>query len=137
MDAWQAAVLAVVALLVGALLPAVIHLTQALRALRALEGPTRRALVAITATAERLDRLTAKLEEGGRVEHFLETIDALSRAATLLQETARVAMAVGAAVGPAVGAAVRAWRASADDGASSPGAANAPSPQPERQEAMP
>jgi hypothetical protein len=120
-DTWQAVMLAVVALLVGALLPALVQLTLALRAVRA--------------TAERLDRITARLEEGDRVDHALEAIDSLSRMVTRLQETTRVAAAVGAAVGPAVGAAVRAWRASQGDGASSPGGASDTPPESERKEA--
>ena len=121
MDAWQAVVLAVVALLVGALLPALVQLTLALRAVRG--------------TAERVDRLTARLEEGDRVDHLLQAIDSLSRMVTRLQETTRVAAAVGAAVGPAVGAAVRAWRSSQGDGASPPEGRGDTTPEPERKEA--
>jgi len=134
-DAWQGVMLAVVALLIGALLPALVQLTPTLRAWRATAERTERAVVAITATAERLDRLTARLEEGGRIEHFLQAIDSLSRTVTRLQEATRVAAAVGAAVGPAVGAAVRSWRASQGDGASRPDDASEPSPEPERKEA--
>ena len=135
MDAWQAVTLAVVALLTGAILPALVQLTLALRAVRAAMERSERAIVAITVTAERLARLTARIEEGGRVDRLLEAIDSLSGTVTRLQETARVAAAVGAAVGPAVGAAVHAWRASRGEGATSRGGAGAPSPQPERKEA--
>lgn len=135
MDTWQAVMLAVVALVVGALLPALSQLSPALRAWRATAERTDRALVAITATAERLNRFTARLEEGGRLDHALEAIDSLSRMVTRLQETTRVAAAVGAAVGPAVGAAVRSWRASQGDDASPPGGASDTSPESERKEA--
>ena len=120
-EAWQAVALAVGALLVGALLPAVIQLTLALRALRTTVVRADRALVAIAATSERLDRIT----EGGRVESFLDALDSLSCTVTRLQDTARVATAVGAAVGPAVGAAVRAWRVSREESAPPPDGANA------------
>jgi len=117
MDAWQAVTLAVVALLVGALLPAVVQLALALRALRATAARADGALAAVTSTAQRLDRLAARLEEGDRIEHFLQGVDALSRTASHLLDGARLASAVGAAVGPAVGAAVRSWRESRSDGA--------------------
>jgi hypothetical protein len=134
-DTWQAVMLAVVALVVGALLPALAQLTPALRAWRATADRADRAFAAITATAERLNRLAARLEEGGRMDRALEALDSLSRMVTRLQETTRVAAAVGAAVGPAVGAAVRSWRASQGDGASSPGGASDTSPESERKEA--
>lgn len=117
MDAWQAVILAVAALLVGALLPALVQLTLALRAVRATSARADVALVAITATAVRLDRMTASLEEGKRLDRFLEAIDALSRTTSRLLDGARLASAVGAAVAPAVGAAVRSWRASRPAGA--------------------
>jgi len=121
MDAWQAVMLAVVALLVGALLPALVQLTLALRSLRS--------------TADRLDRVTAKFEDGGGIDRLLEGIDSLSRMVSRLQETTRVAAAVGAAVGPAVGAAVRSWRASHGDGDPAAASPGEPSPAPERKEA--
>jgi hypothetical protein len=118
MDAWQAVMLGLAALLVGALLPAVVQLTLALRALRATAARTDLALVAVTDTAQRLDRLAKELEAGGRVERFFEAVDTLSTMASKLSDTARLATAVGAAVGPAVGAAVRAWRSSRGEGES-------------------
>jgi hypothetical protein len=136
-DAWQAVVLAVVALLVGALLPAVVQLTLTLKALRAAAERTEGALVSITATAERIDRITARLEEGGRVDNLLGAVDSFSRTVTRLQETARVVSAVGAAVGPAMGAAMRAWRESRDDGVPPADGAGAASPEPEREERTP
>lgn len=109
MDAWQAVTLAVVALLAGALLPALVQLTLALRAWRATAARADAALGAITATAQRVDRMTARLEEGDRLDRLLAGVDALSRAASHLVDGLRLATAVGAAVGPAVGAAVRSW----------------------------
>jgi len=116
MDAWQAAVLAVVALLIGALVPMLIQASLALRALRAAALQAGPALAALTTTTQRLDRLTARLEADGRLERALEAVDSLARTIIRFQDTARVATAVGAAVGPAVGAAVRSWRASREDG---------------------
>lgn len=129
MDAWQAVALSVVALLAGALLPAVVQLTLALRALRATAARAEEALDAGTSTAQRLDRLAARLEEGDRIEHLLEGVDALSRTASHLLDGARLASAVGAALGPAVGAAVRSWRESRPDGAPAGSDGAPPSPQ--------
>ena len=112
MDAWHAVILALAALLVGAFLPALLQLTLAVRSWRSTAERTGSAMVAIEATAERVDRLTSRLEEGGRVERLLEAVDSLAGAATRAQETLRVVTAVGAALGPAMGAAVRAWRES-------------------------
>jgi hypothetical protein len=128
MDAWQAAVLAVLALLVGALLPALVQLTLVLRDLRVTVTRAGPALVALTATAQRLERLTAKVEEGGQLDHALEAIDSLSGTVARLQETARLAAAVGASVVPAVVAAVKAWRAPGEEGAATPGPAGAEAP---------
>jgi len=134
MEAWQAATVAVVALLVGALLPVLFQLVLTLRAVRAAAERTGPALAAVTATAERLERLTARIEEGGRVEHALEAIDALSRTVGKLQDTARMASVVAGAVVPAVAAAVQAWRATREAGGVEPegaAAAEAPADRPE------
>jgi hypothetical protein len=105
-EAWQAMALALAALLIGALLPAAVQLTLVLRTLRGTAARSDRALEAVTAAAERLERLAARLED-----------------------SASLASALGAAVGPAIGAAVRSWRASgaADDagGANGAGASTA------------
>jgi hypothetical protein len=124
MEGWQTALLVIGALLVGALLPAIVQLRLSLRALGAaterISAQAGEALEAVTATPRRLDRLTARLEEGQRVEGLLAGIDSLSRTVVQLQETVRVASAVGAAVGPAIGAAVRAWRATRPDDDAAP-----------------
>jgi hypothetical protein len=115
MEAYQAVVVAVVALLVGALLPVLFQLVLTLRAVRAVAEQAGPAITSITATAARLERLTAKLEEGGRIDHAMEAIDSLTKTVGKLQETARLASTIGAAVIPAVTAAVQAWRAPAED----------------------
>jgi hypothetical protein len=102
MEAYQAVVVAVVALLVGALLPVLFQLVLTLRAVRAVAEQAGPAITSITATAARLERLTAKLEEGGRIDHAMEAIDSLTKTVGKLQETARLASTIGAAVIPAV-----------------------------------
>jgi len=122
METWQTVLLVIVALLAGALLPAIVQLGLSVRALGAagerVSAQAQQALVAVTSTAQRVDRLTAQLERDQRVEHMLVAIDSLSRTVVQLRDTVRVASAVGAAVGPAIGAAVRSWRSTRpEDGA--------------------
>jgi hypothetical protein len=121
MDSWQVALLVVASLLVGVAIPVLVQLSLALRAMRvAVErvgDRADRALLAATTAVERLDRVAAKLEDQGRIEAFLEAVGSLSRTIQQLQDTARVASAVGAAIAPAVGAAVRAWREHREGGA--------------------
>jgi ABC-type transporter Mla subunit MlaD len=102
MESWQTAVVVLVAVLAGALLPALVQLSLTLKTSRTVLEETSeklgRTLDAVTATAERLDRITAGLER---------TVDQV-------RESVRIASAVGAAVAPTVGAAVKAWRAGAE-----------------------
>ena len=115
MEAWQAAMLAVVALLCGALLPVLYQLGQTLRAVREAAIQAAPAIASIAVTAQRLERLTAQLEEGGRLERGLAAVDSLSQVVARLQETARTVSTIGAAVIPAVAAAVQAWHASREE----------------------
>lgn len=108
MNAWQTAVMIVVAVLAGALLPVLVQLSLTLKASRTVLEDTSlklgRALDAVTTTAERLDRITAGLE----------------RTVAQVRDSVRIASAVGAAVAPTVGAAVKAWRAGEAEGAPAP-----------------
>lgn len=101
MENWQTAVVIVVAIVAGALLPVLVQLSLTLRSSRTVLEETSvrlgRTLDAVTATAGRLDRIAAGLER---------TVDQV-------RDSVRVASAVGAAVAPSVGAAVKAWRAGA------------------------
>lgn len=103
MESWQTAVVVVVAIVAGALLPVLVQLTLTLRSSRSVLESTSvrlgRALDAVSTTAERLDRIAAGLE----------------RTVEQVRESVRIASAVGAAVAPSVGAAVKAWRAGALD----------------------
>lgn len=127
METWQAVMLALGALLVGALLPLVVQLRSSLRALAStgdrLSAEAGAALAAVTAAARRLDRLTARLEEGRRVETLLEGVDALSSTIARMNDAVRVASALGAAVGPAITAAARSWHAAQPDDGAGPGRA--------------
>lgn len=124
MESWQVVLLAIGALLAGALLPAIVQLWLSLRAVGAaaerLSSDAGAALAAVTATAQRLDRLTAKLEEDRRLDTLLEGVDSLSSTIVRLNDAVRVASALGAAVGPAITAAVRSWSAAQPDGGAGP-----------------
>jgi hypothetical protein len=142
-ESWGIALVVLAAVLVGAAIPA---LVQARATLRTLESALRRsgprldeALGAATGAAGRLDRLVARLEEGGRIEELVEGIAAASRMVSQLRDTVRVASAVGAAVGPAIAAAIHAFRdggqaatPAPSQGAEEPGA----SPPEPRKQAM-
>jgi hypothetical protein len=106
----QALWLVLAALLVGALLPALVQLTLAMRELRGTAARAGQAVTAAGQVVQRMDRLTARLEEGNEVEKLLGAVEGLSGALSRFQETVRLASAVGAAVAPAMAAAVRAWR---------------------------
>jgi hypothetical protein len=123
MDTWQAVMMTLAAVLVGALLPALIQLSLTLRSLRLAAERTGPALVAVTATAQRLEQVTLRLQQGERLDHLLESIDSLARTLDRFQDTARIMAAVGASVGPAVSAGVRAWRASRQDPSPTPNGA--------------
>ncbi len=138
MESWQTAVTVLLAVLVGAALPVLVQTWAAVRSARVvLERNSERldrALEALSATAVRVDRVAARLEDGRRLEHFVDALTALSESVNQLRDTARVAAALGAALGPAVGAAVRAWRAPHVEGAPAGPAGDGESPSPPEEE---
>jgi hypothetical protein len=110
MEAWQAVLVGLAGVLAGALVPAIAVLVLALLQVRTATARAQRVLEALAATAERVDRIGARLERGDSIERLVVGVESVSRLVGRLEDGARVATAVGAAVGPAVGAAVRAWR---------------------------
>ena len=101
MVTWQTALVIVLAVVAGALLPALVQLSLTLRRSRIVLEETSvrlgRALDAVSASAERLDRIAVGLE----------------RTVEQVRQSVRIASAVGAAVAPSVAAAVQAWHAGA------------------------
>lgn len=114
MESWGTALVILAAVLVGAAIPVLVQLRATLRVMeKTLQRSGARldeALGATTAAAGRIDALVVQLEEGGRIEHLVDGVAALSQMVSRLQDTVRVASAVGAAVAPAVAAAVHAFR---------------------------
>jgi len=114
MESWGIALVVLAAVLVGAAIPVLVQLRATLRAmektLQQSGGRLDKALDATIAAAGRIDALVVRLDEGGRIEQFVDGVAAMSRMVSQLRDTLRVASAVGAAVGPAVAAAVHAFR---------------------------
>lgn len=138
MESWQTAVVVLLAVLVGAAIPALVSLGAALRsARRAVDGSGARlaeALAAVTSAVERVDRLASRLEQGNRIESLVESVAALSQTVNRFRDVVRTASAVGAAVAPAVGAAVRAWRETGHGEAAGPDGRAEPRTSEEREE---
>lgn len=119
MESWQTAVVVLLAVMVGATIPALVALAGALRSARRTMDRSgaqlAEALVAVTSAVERIDRLASHLEQGKRIETLVESVTALSQTVNRFRDVVRTASAVGAAVAPAVGAAVKAWRETRPD----------------------
>ncbi len=113
-ESWGIALVVLAAVLVGAAIPMLVQLRATLRAMeKTIQRSGARldeALGATIAAAGRIDGLVVRLEEGGKIEQFVDGIRAVSRMVSQLRDTVRVASAVGAAVAPAVAAAVHAFR---------------------------
>lgn len=142
MQGWQIALVVLVALLVGAVLPLLVQLYGTVHTLRTVmekgSKDIEAALLGIHRTADRLDRLGAALEKDGKMA---EIVDGAVNAAQMVNQfrgTMQVAGPVAAAVVPAVVAAVRAWKGSMhpDPSSETPDEQPAPESSPhERKEA--
>jgi predicted Holliday junction resolvase-like endonuclease len=114
MQGWQIALVVLVALLVGAVLPLLVQLYGTLHTLRAVTEKSAKdleaALLAIHRTADRLDRLGAALEKDGKMAEIVEGAANAARMVNQLRGTMQIAGPVAAAVVPAVVSAVRAWK---------------------------
>jgi len=141
MESWQTAVVVLLAVLVGAAIPALASLAGALRSVRRTMDRSgaqlAEALVAVTSAVERIDRLASRLEEGRRIETLVESVTALSQTVNHFRDVVRTASAVGAAVAPAVGAAVRAWRETRREGETGTDGHEEPQSRGEREEVEP
>jgi len=118
MAGWQIALVVLVAVLVGALIPLIVQLYGTLHALRTVVEKSAKEVEAgmqsIHRTADRLDRLGAALEKDGKMAEIVEGATSAARMMNQLRGTMQIAGPVAAAVVPAVAAAVRAWRGAAD-----------------------
>jgi predicted Holliday junction resolvase-like endonuclease len=114
MEGWQIALVVLVAVLVGALIPVVVQLYGALQTLRTVAEKSAKdveaALVGIHRTADRLDRLGAALEKDGKMAEIVEGAVNAAQMVNQIRGTMQVAGPIAAAVVPAVMAGVRAWK---------------------------
>ncbi len=114
MQGWQIALVVLVAVLVGAVLPLIVQLYGTLHALRAVVEKSAKDVEAgvqsIHRTADRLDRLGAALEKDGKMATIVEGATSAAQMVNQLRGTMQVAGPIAAAVVPAVMAGVRAWK---------------------------
>ncbi len=114
MQGWQIALVVLVAVAVGALLPLAVQLYATLHTLRTVAEKSARdveqAVGAIHRTAERVDRLGAALEKDGKISEIVDGLAAAAQVMNQVKGTLSVAAPIAAAVVPAVAAAVKAWK---------------------------
>jgi predicted Holliday junction resolvase-like endonuclease len=142
MEGWQIALVVLVAVLVGALLPLLAQLYGTLHTLRGVVEKSAKdieaAVVTIHRTAERFDRLGASLEKDGKLAEIIDGAASAAHVMNQMRGTMQMAGTVSAAVVPAVTAAVRAWKGAmeADPSPPEPAGQVAPASSPqERKEA--
>jgi predicted Holliday junction resolvase-like endonuclease len=133
MEGWQIALLVLVSVLVGALIPLLVQLYATLRTLRAVIEKSAKdvesALVGIHRTADRLDRLGAALEKDGKMAEIVEGATSAAQMVSQFRGTMQVAGPVAAAVVPAVMAAVRAWKGAMHEDPSPEAPEDSPAPE--------
>ena len=138
MQGWQIALVVLVALLVGAVLPLLVQLYGTVHTLRTVMEKSSKdieaALLGIHRTADRLDRLGATLEKDGKMADIVEGAVNAAQMVNQLRGTMQVAGPVAAAVVPAVVAAVRAWKGSMHPDPSSDAPEEQPAPESSPQE---
>lgn len=103
LDAWQVALLALVALFVGLTIPVLLQLRSTLKEIRSAARDLKPTLQDARVSARRIEHLTRGVE--GREQSVAEVLDSagdLARALDRLKDTTRVATAVGASVAAAV-----------------------------------
>jgi hypothetical protein len=132
MSAGQTAVVVLLAVLVGAVLPVLVQLFLTLgRLRRVIDGVGRRlepTLDEIAESARRLNRVGSGLEQNvvPRVHKLAEGLGDLGESVAKLRQVVRTAANVGAALGPAVAAAARSFGSCEGDGAKRREGAEAP-----------
>jgi C4-dicarboxylate-specific signal transduction histidine kinase len=114
MQGWQIALVVLVAVALGALIPLVVQLYGTLHVLREVAEKSAKdveqAVAAIHRTAERVDKLGAALEKDGKMAEIIDGMTAAAQVMNQVRGTLSVAGPIAAAVVPAVAAAVKAWK---------------------------
>jgi predicted PurR-regulated permease PerM len=119
MDPVQVALLVLVAVVVGMLIPLVFQLYSLAHSARQIVEKSSKdveaALKGVHHAAERIDRLTEKLERDGRMDTIVDGLTSAAQVANQMKATFQTAATVAAAAAPAVAAAVHAFRAGMED----------------------
>jgi predicted PurR-regulated permease PerM len=119
MDPVQVALLVLVAVVVGMLIPLVFQLYSLAHSARELVEKSSKdveaTLKGVHHAAERIDRLTEKLERDGRIDTIVDGLTSAAQVASQMKSTLHTATTVAAAAAPAIAAAVHAFRAGMDD----------------------
>lgn len=114
MQGWEIAMVVLLAVALGAILPLIVQLYGTLHVLRTVAEKSAKdveqAVGAIHRTAERVDKLGAALEKDGKMAEIVDGLTAAAQVMTQVRGTLSVAGPIAAAVVPAVAAAVKAWR---------------------------
>ncbi len=114
MQGWEIAMVVLLAVALGAILPLIVQLYGTLHVLRTVAEKSAKdveqAVGAIHRTAERVDKLSAALEKDGKMAEIVDGLTAAAQVMTQVRGTLSVAGPIAAAVVPAVTAAVKAWR---------------------------
>jgi uncharacterized protein YoxC len=122
---WQLITVVLLAVLVGAAVPALLQLRRTLRSAEIVlesTGPkVDRTLEEVSEAAARINRLGKSLERDSEgLQVFTDAAAGLGRSLKQAQASLRIMTTVGAAVGPAIAAGLRALFAREDEAASRP-----------------
>jgi hypothetical protein len=133
MQGWQIALVVLVAVLVGALLPLIVQLYGTVHTLRTLVEKSAKDVEAgvqsIHRTADRIDRLGAALEKDGKMTTLIDGAASAAQMVNQIRGTMQVAGPIAAAVVPAVMAGVRAWKGAMQEDPSPDAPEEGPAPE--------
>jgi ABC-type transporter Mla subunit MlaD len=117
LNAWQVGLLVLIAVFIGAAIPALVQLRATLRTIQETVKATGPALSTTLSKleigADRIEKLTRGFDGGDReVAGLVKRLEEINAILARLSRAGWVATSIGAAVGPAVSAAVRSYQTS-------------------------
>jgi uncharacterized protein YoxC len=113
MENGQVALIVILAILVGVLIPSIIQFQSTMRSLNRLirnnESDVRHTIMQVDRVASHLNRLGSVLESNSKqVESFFESLESLGESIKRFRGAVQTASVLGAAIGPALATAIRA-----------------------------
>lgn len=118
MDPVQVAVLVLVAVALGMMIPLLFQVYSLVSSARQILDKSSRdieaAMKGVHQAVDRIDRITEKLEAEGRIDTIMDGLTDAAQVATQMKGTLQTATSVAAVAGPALAAAVQAFRAGMD-----------------------